>query len=313
MVINIFFTDSRYAEQAKIQVKKGYNIIIYKKFEQAFKNILKEENIKKIGFESKNLTYYQYISYSGISNIKLIPLDNVVEKLRLKKKKQEISKIKKAIEISEKSLKNIYFNLFEKNIREIDFKLLLEQEMIKNGGEDVSFPTIVVSGARSSLIHGAPCRKKIDKSTTIIIDFGVKYSGYCSDKTVTFFNKKSCKQIKNVYNIVKDAKNFAIDSIKHGKKAKDIDMVAREYIDKKGFGKYFTHSLGHGVGIEVHEAPTLSPISEDVLEQGMVFTIEPGVYIEGEFGIRLEDMIYIGETSVEVLTEPAENFDFGDF
>jgi Xaa-Pro aminopeptidase len=109
------------------------------------------------------------------------------------------------------------------------------------------------------------------------------------------------------------AKNFAIEKIRHGVKAKDIDKIARDYIDKKGFGKYFLHSLGHGVGIEVHESPILSPLSEDILEEGMVFTIEPGIYIEGEFGIRLEDMVTIMNGEVNLLTELSENFQFKEF
>ncbi len=308
-----FLTDSRYKEQASKEVKKNYTVKVYRKLEETLRNIVNEEGIVKLGFESKHLTYYQYFFYSRKLGIELLPLDSPVDKLRVKKKKREILRIKKAVEIAETSLQKVIQNLFAKNITEIEFKLLLENEMIKMGATEPSFPTIIASGNRSSLVHGTASHVKIRTDSVIVIDFGAKYKGYCSDKTVTFLNKKSCKEIKDVYTIVKDAKNFAIDRIKQGVKAADIDKIAREHIEKKGYGDFFMHSLGHGVGINVHESPVISSLSDDILESGMVFTVEPGIYINGQFGIRLEDMVLVNDTGVELLTNPAENFDFGEF
>ncbi len=307
-----FLTDSRYKEQANNELNSKYAIKIYKKFEKTLKEIIRKENIRKLGFEDKHLTYYQYITYSQNLDIELLPVGNCVEKLRLHKKKREIDKITKAVDIAEKSLENVIGCMFKPLTKEIEFKILIENEMIKNGASASSFPTIVASGKRSSLVHGTASHEILHVDDTVVIDFGAKYKGYCSDKTVTFVNKKSCKEVKDVYNIVKDAKNFAIDKIKPGVKANKIDKIARDYIAKKGFGKYFQHALGHGVGVDVHEAPTISPLSDDIIEERMVFTVEPGIYIPDKFGIRLEDMVFVNNENAELLTTPAENFIFED-
>ena len=308
-----FLTDSRYDEQVRKEINKKYKIKIYKKIEDSLKEIISEHNIKKLGFESKHLTYYQYFFYSRKLGIELSPLDSPVEKQRIIKKKREISKIKKAVEIAEQSIQETVKYLFQPHIKEIDFKRILENKMLEYGAEAPSFPTIVASGKRSSLVHGMASRKSIKKDSTVIIDFGAKFKGYCSDKTITFLNKKSCKEIKDVYNIVKDAKNFAIEKIKPGIKASDVDKTARDFIRKKGYEQYFKHSLGHGVGLNVHEEPVLSPFSEDIIKSGMVFTIEPGIYIKEKFGVRLEDMILATDSGAELLTTPAENFIFKEF
>jgi len=303
---NYFLTDGRYSEQSKNQIAKDFQILIYKKFENTLKKLIKKDNIKKVGFESKNLTYAQFLKYSKLLGIELEPCIDVVEDGRAKKTPQEFDKIKSAIKVAEKSLTILTNQLFS-GMKEIDFARLLENEMIKNGADSISFPTIVVSGSRSSLVHGTPSDFPIDKSI-ILIDFGALYEGYCSDKTVTYMSKDSDKEKRDIYNIVKDAKNYAIENIKHGVKGKDIDKVARDYIHSKGYGKYFLHSLGHGVGIEVHEEPYLSYQSKSVIKEGMVLTVEPGIYISGYCGVRLEDMVLVKSDGVELLTEPAEKF-----
>ena len=305
---NFFLTDSRYDEQSRNEVKKEYNIVIYKKLKEQLKEIINKEKISKIGFESQHLTYNEYLEFKSFLDIELIPVRNVFENLRNKKKQNEISKIKKAIYIAEKSLENIREKLFDKKITEKEFAFILEYEMIKNGADEKSFPVIVASGVRSSIVHGVASNKKIDTKSLVLIDFGAKYRGYCSDKTVTLIFDKKNSEIKKIFNIVKDAKNFAIDKIKPGEKTKNIDKIARDYISKKGFGKFFMHSLGHGVGIDVHEKPTISPLSEEIIEEKTVFTIEPGIYIQGKFGIRLEDMVYVNKTGAEVLTTLSEDF-----
>ena len=302
------FTDFRYEIQAKEEVNSNVNIVIFNNFFKEFEKVLKSENIKKLGFEASSLTYDFFDNLKKkISNIELLPVNNLIEKFRRKKNNDEISLIKKSIKITERSLKNCAFYLFLKNINitEIEFKLKIEYEMLKNGAEEVSFPIIVLSGKNTSLVHGKPSNINLNK-THFLIDLGCKYSGYCSDKTVSFV-KKNC-ELERVFTIVKDAKNFAIDGLKAGVKAKDIDRIAREYINKKGYGKFFGHSLGHGVGLEVHELPVIGPKSKDIIEDGDVFTIEPGIYIPEIGGIRLEDMVYIKKGYAELLTEPAEDF-----
>jgi len=303
-----FLTDSRYQEQVEYEISKNFKIIIYKKIEDSLMDIIEKEFIENIGFESKNLSYYNVENYKNKLKVEMVPLTDIVEEYRARKKKYEITKIKKAVKIAEKSLKNVK-DYISQNITEKKFAALLEFEMLGNGAEDKAFPTIVASGIRGSIIHGKASNNKISRDSAVLIDFGCVADGYCSDKTVTIIMNKSCNNLKNVYNIVKDAKNFAIENIKPGKYAKDIDKIARDYIEKKGFGKYFLHSLGHGVGLDVHEKPTLSPLSEDILEQGMVITVEPGIYISGEFGVRLEDMVHITENGAEIITTLAEDFE----
>ncbi len=302
-----FLTDSRYQEQVKFEVKKSFKILIYKKVEESLEEIVQRESIDLIGFESKDMSYYDLKKYEEKLKVEFIPLTDIIENFRIRKAKREVSKIKKAIKIAETSLDKIKSKLFT-NISEKKFSALLEFEMICNGAEGISFPTIVASGERSAIIHGIASNRRIDKTSAILIDFGCVYKGYCSDKTVTVITNKHCNNLKNVYNIVKDAKNFAIEAIKPGEKAKNIDKVAREYLREKGYDKYFLHSLGHGVGLEVHEKPTLSPLSEDIIEAGMVVTVEPGIYLSGEFGVRLEDMVYVTDSGAEVLTTKAEDF-----
>ena len=305
----IFLTDSRYKEQAKYEIKKTFEIVIYKKFKESLKELIENNIAKKIGFESKHLTYNEYDELNSfIDNIELIPLKDIVENIRIKKRKSEITKIKKAVKIAENSLKNIMDKIFGNNLTEKEFADLLEYEMKKNGAETNSFPTIVASGERSSVIHGTASNKRLDLSSAVLIDFGAKYQGYCSDKTITLILGKNRNDIKKVFNIVKNAKNYAIDKIRPGITAKKLDKIARDYIEKKGFGKYFAHSLGHGVGLDIHEKPTISYLSEDIIEEDMVFTIEPGIYIEGEFGVRLEDMVYVKKDGAELLTTLSENF-----
>ena len=283
-----FFTDFRYLEQANKEIDRCFKVIIYSDFYKELKKIVKKENIKNIYFES-SINYSDYIN------------------LKKKLKDVELKSIKKSIEITEKALKQVsyFFDLKNFKITEKFIANQFEIEIKKQGAEDVSFPVIVLSGKNSSLVHGKPEDNNLNQN--ILIDAGSRFKGYCSDKTVSIILDKN-SEIKKIFTIVKDAKNFAIEKIKPGIKAKDIDKIAREYIFKKGFGKFFGHSLGHGVGLEVHELPVISPKSKDLLEEGNVITIEPGIYISGKFGIRLEDMVLIKSEGYEVLTKPAENF-----
>ena len=301
-----FFTDFRYKEQSEKQINKEFKIIIYSNFFSSLKKILKKENLKKVGFESSSLKFYEYTKLKKINFIEWYPIENLIENFRKIKKLEEVNLIKRAVEISEFSLKNCLFYLSASTIpiTEKEFALKLEFEMLKNGAEGISFPTITLTGENSSIVHGSPGNFLIKNH--ILIDFGCKYKGYCSDKTVTLTFDN---EMKKIFTIVRDAKNFAIDQIKPGMKAKDIDKIARDFIDKKGFGKFFGHSLGHGIGLEVHEYPVIGPKSKDIIENGNVFTIEPGIYIPKKGGVRLEDIVFINDKEVELLTEKAEEIE----
>jgi Xaa-Pro aminopeptidase len=296
----ILFTDSRYELQCKKEVKDA-EVVIYKKKKEAFDSI---DNMKGsiIGFNSNKVTHYFYrVLKKLLKGKKLKDCGGVVEGLRQIKDIHEINIIKKGITRARKSFKEVLQDLKE-GVSELYLKNKLESLIRTNGCEKESFDTIVVSGRNSALIHGRPTSKKIKKGEFILIDYGVRYDNYCTDETYTVMLGEPDKKQRKIYDIVKKAQSLAISKIKDGISSKYIDNAAREYIKKSGYGNNFMHGLGHGIGIEVHEAPALTRCEDYVLKEGMVITIEPGIYIEDFGGIRIEDMVYITKTGCEKLT-----------
>jgi Xaa-Pro aminopeptidase len=190
----------------------------------------------------------------------------------------------------------------KEGMSETEVALELEFFMRRNGAECLSFDTIAVSGVRSSLPHGEPSDKKIEAGDFLTMDFGCKYLGYCSDMTRTVAIGKVTDEMKKVYGIVQRAQQTALEAINPGKKASDIDKTARDIIKYEGYGNCFGHGTGHGVGLEIHEAPTANPTGETVLKPGMSVTVEPGIYLPGRFGVRIEDLALVTETGYEVLS-----------
>jgi Xaa-Pro aminopeptidase len=214
----------------------------------------------------------------------------------------EIEMIKKAQQITDKTFSYI-LSFIKPGVKELDIACEIEYYMKKNHAQGPAFETIVASGLRSSLPHGRPSKKKLALGDFITLDFGACYDFYCSDMTRTvFLGKPTNKQI-DIYNVVLEAQKIAIDKIKPGLLGKNIDEAARSFIQQKGFGGCFGHSLGHGVGIEIHEFPRLSPKGEAELLPGMVVTVEPGIYIEDYGGIRIEDMVVITSEGCQNLTQ----------
>jgi len=247
---------------------------VYKEFKDV-KNYLEG----KIGIEnSMNIENYKKIC--GDFDIETT---DIIEVSRAVKSKWEVENIEKALEIAEKSLLELEFSGTE-----IELTAQLEYNMRINDSQRPSFETIVATGPRSSLPHGTPTKNKLEYP--ILIDWGAVYNNYSSDTTRTIIETEKQEEI---FNIVLEAQQTAIKSIKPGVKTSEIDNVAREVITEYGYGDAFIHSTGHGVGLEIHEKPSLSKNDEDILEKGMVVTVEPGIYLEGEFGIRIEDMILI--------------------
>ena len=186
---------------------------------------------------------------------------------------------------------------------EKDIALELDYRMARNEAEQVSFSTIVASGVNSSQPHAAPGSRKIRNGDIVMIDYGAVYHGYHSDETCTFIVGRADKKQKEVYSLVKEAHDRALAAVKAGASCKEIDRIARTCLESKDMGKYFTHGTGHGVGLDVHEAPRIADKSEHILEAGMVVTIEPGVYIPDLWGIRIEDMVLVKKNGFEVLTK----------
>src|SRR3989339_948422 len=296
------FTDFRYLEQAKEDVPW---IRIVERKVSLIKTIcrkLTRLNIKKLYVESLYLTFNQYNEIkNNVKGVYIIPTQGIIEKYRKRKTQEEIKKIQTAIDIAEKAYSNIRkkikAGLTEKNLADI-----LEFEIRKQGGEKSSFEIICAAGARASQPHAHATNRKIQSNDAILIDWGVSFQFYNSDLTRISFIDRISPKFKKIYQIVLDAQCFAIDSVKPGRMAKDVDRVARDYITKKGFGKYFGHGLGHGVGLAVHECPTINARSKEILEAGMVFTIEPGVYIPGWGGIRIEDIVLVTPQGCAVLS-----------
>ncbi|MBV6519448.1 MAG: hypothetical protein DCC43_12965 [Candidatus Brocadia sp.] len=296
------FTDFRYVEQAQKDIP--WITVVEKKvsLERTISAKLKRLKIKKLSIEALFLTVHQYHEILGsYGGIHLIPTKGIVEEYRKRKTDQELEKIRTAISIAEKAYnrveKKIGVGLSEKKIADI-----LELEIRNHGGERSAFEIICATGQRASLPHAHPTERIIGEKEAILIDWGACFQFYNSDLTRVRFIDKISPDYKKIYQIVLDAQGFAIDSIKPGRKAKEIDSAARSYIEKKGFAKCFGHGLGHGIGLEVHEGPVINSRSKEVLEENMVFTVEPGIYIPGWGGIRIEDMVLVTPSGCEVLS-----------
>jgi Xaa-Pro aminopeptidase len=297
-----FLTDSRYTTQAREEVS-GFEVVQYKKKIEGLSNLINDLGLRGIGFEGQDLTYQAHKEFAEkVSGGELIPINERVKNIRALKDDGEIELIKRAIDIASKSLRENVRRIMPGN-QEREIALELEFSMRRNGADSIAFDTIVVSGDRSALPHGKPGEKRINRDEFVIVDFGAGYRGYYSDETCTFFCGKPNRRQKEVYQIVKDAHDKAISSVRPGMKAVEIDAVARGWIRDAGYRDYFGHGTGHGVGLAVHENPVIGPESEDIVEEGMVFTIEPGIYIPGWGGVRIEDMVLVTGNGCEVLTD----------
>lgn len=297
-----FITDFRYTEQANEQVK-GFEIMEHKGLiQEEVGKLVDSLNIETIGFEKNHLTYGQYESYKKHLKADFIPADNIIEKIRLIKDSQEINIMKKACKIADDAFEHI-LSYIKPGIKEIDVANELEFFMRKQGATSSSFDMIVASGVRSSLPHGVASEKEIQAGELVTLDFGALYQGYCSDITRTVAVGEINDELREIYDIVLQAQIAGVEGIKPGMSAKEADKLTRDYIEQKGYGKYFGHSTGHGLGLEVHEMPALSYRSEEILKPGMVVTIEPGIYVPNVGGCRIEDDVLITETGAERLTK----------
>ena len=303
---NYLLTDSRYTEQAQKE-SPDFKIITDEPSKKnarilALKKTLVQSKIKMIAFESNHLSYADFKKYSdSFESIEFLPSENIIEQLRMIKDKEEIIKIKKAAQITTESLKDV-FEIIEPGMRELDIASELAYTVRKKGAQKDPFETIVVSGQRSSLPHGKPSEKKIEEGELITIDMGANYQNYNSDITRTIIMGKENQKQKEIFSIVLEAQKAALEFLKPGVSCKEVDSVARDIIVKKGYGEYFGHGLGHGVGLDIHELPRVSFSDDTALLPGMVITIEPGIYLPEVGGVRIEDSVLITEEGYEILT-----------
>ncbi|WP_273319431.1 M24 family metallopeptidase [Vallitalea guaymasensis] len=292
-------TDFRYTEQANKQ-SPDFDIIDYTKIGllKILNDIIDKDNAKTIGFEDETISYKEFITYEkGLKNVKLLPMGDTVEKIRMIKDEEELRCIQKAASIGDLAYEHI-LKFVKPGVTEKEVALEIETCMKKNGAENLSFDTIVASGLNSSKPHAEPSDKKIEEGDFVTLDFGCIYKGYCSDMTRTFVLGKASEKQKEIYNIVLEAQLKAIEAVKAGCVGKDIDKIARDIITDKGYGDNFGHGLGHSVGLFIHEEPRFSYSDENVFTENMVVTVEPGIYVPGFGGVRIEDLVCVTKDGI---------------
>ncbi|MGI5984836.1 MAG: aminopeptidase P family protein [Clostridiales bacterium] len=303
-----FITDSRYIEAAGEKVKDAevLQCTINNKEMDIIKKILSENGIIEVGAQDKSLSYTDYLHLQDVLGVKFIPAHNITVSLREVKERSEVDSIISAQRIAEKAL-DFVLGLIKPGITEKDIAAELEYQMTKGGAESLAFETICVAGPNTSRPHGVPSGYKVKSGDFITMDFGCKINGYCSDMTRTVALGSVTDEMRKVYNTVLEAQLAGISAARAGIIGRDMDKAARELIEKAGYGEYFGHPLGHSVGLLIHEAPNASPKEERPLPEGAVVTCEPGIYIPGKFGVRIEDMLYIMKDGAENLTKAPNN------
>jgi len=297
-----FFTDSRYIEAAEAAIDIA-NVVLIKKDEtmiDCVKTIVKEKNITSIGFEDTVVSFTSHKEWAGILGIDMIPADILINDLRNIKSRADIDKMIKAQRLSEKVLNEV-IPLINTDMTEKDIAAEIIYRSLKNGADDKAFNPIVLSGPNSSKPHGVPGDGKIGNGF-LTIDYGVKLDGWCSDTTRTFCIGKPDEEMVRVYETVLNAQLAGIKAVYAGVNGVDVDKAARSVIEDAGYGEYFGHGFGHSIGLEVHESLKASPMSKDILPAGAVISAEPGIYLPGRYGVRIEDILYITENGSENIT-----------
>ncbi|GAA0443577.1 Xaa-Pro dipeptidase [Lentibacillus halophilus] len=304
-------TDFRYIEQANEQAV-GFTVVKQTNpIHQDIDSQLKQMNVNHLGFEKDHVTYSDYELYQETFMAELSGVSGLVEDLRLIKTEDELNVLKQAANIADHAFDHIR-NYIKPGVKEIDISNELEFFMRQQGADSSSFDIIVASGYRGALPHGVASDKKIQSGELVTMDYGALFQGYCSDITRTVAVGDISADLAAIYDTVLQAQLRGVDGVKPEMTGKQADALTRDYINDQGYGDYFGHSTGHGLGMEVHEAPGLSFRSDKTLEPGMVVTVEPGIYIPDVGGCRIEDDIVITDSGNERLTEaPKERLQVG--
>lgn len=301
-----FITDFRYVEQAKNQAKE---FEIVKHTGDIFKelaNLIEKDQLSNLGFEENYISFKEYMRLKDLMEIELIPVSNLIENLRIIKTPEEISVLKEAALIADKTYEHI-LNFIKAGVTEVEVANELEMHMRSLGATSSSFDIIVASGKRSALQHGVASEKTIETGELVTLDYGALYNGYISDITRTVAVGDVSSQLTEIYDVVLQSQLKGVKEIKAGMTGREADAITRDYITSKGYGDYFGHSTGHGIGLEVHEAPSLSSQSDFVLKKNMAVTVEPGIYLPQIGGCRIEDDIIITETGNNRLTHATKD------
>ncbi len=304
-------TDFRYLEQAAKQCE-GFQII-----DQGSQGLIKTamaqakaEGIKRIGFESDHTNYSTFLAYQEEKDLCFVPTTQVVETMRQIKTPEELKKIEQAEAIGDLAFSQIIPLIqanYNKGLTEQDVALELERIMRKNGAEGTSFDSIVACGSKSSLCHAVPDQTTLDREGFLVMDFGCKFEGYCSDMTRTIMIGEPSEKHLKIYETVRLAQEEALRAIRPGMQGKEVDAVARKVIEEAGYGAYFGHGLGHSLGLDIHENPRFSTLEKQIIEKNMVITVEPGIYIPDFGGVRIEDLIVVTDDGYRNLTQSTKD------
>ena len=303
----VLLVDGRYLTQARVQVQ-GIEVEHCREKIAGLAALLAAGTLQEVGFEAAAVTFDLYTRLKKeVPGQKLKPVVDAVEGLRMYKDEAELALLSRAVDCSHRALNDV-LALLRPGVTEREIAVELEHRMKVLGAEDPSFPTIVAAGARSALPHARPGSRKLHQGDTVIIDYGATVEGYRSDETCTFIIGPATEEIRLGYEVVKEAHDRAIAAIRPGVTCREVDRQARGFIEEQGWGDHFPHGTGHGVGLDVHELPRLSPASDAVLQTGMVVTVEPGVYLPGRWGIRIEDMVLVEDKGGRELTKTSKEY-----
>lgn len=301
--------DSRYTEEAQAQSKNsGLKVIeISTKFTDAVSDICAENGVKSVAFENETISLKEYNTYKEALGCEFTEIDKRLMNLRNVKNEEELDLLRAANDIAEKSFSEL-LNFIKPGKTEKELQAYFDYLMLQNGSDGASFSTILLTGSHTSLPHGVPSDRKIRNGDFVLIDFGATYRGYHSDMTRTFAVGSATDEMKEMYSLVLKAQLAGIDALKAGAKCADVYRAAYDVLEEKQMGKYFRHSLGHGIGLDIHEGYNASPKSSDAYEAGNVTSVEPGIYIPDKFGIRIEDVCIVTEDGCENISKISKDF-----
>lgn len=302
----ILLTDFRYIKQAEEQSPHFKIVRHSRQVFDTLRETCRELGLSSLAFEKDHLTYGQVEKLrEALDGLSTVPVSGLIESLRMVKDEQELAILRKAVAIVDEVFNRIIQEI-RPGLQEREIAVRMETMMRELGASGSAFDIIVASGPRSALPHGVASERVLEKGDLITLDFGAVYQGYCSDLTRTVMLGEPSPKQREIYEIVKEAQQAAVDGIRPGITGREADAIAREKIAAAGYGDYFGHGTGHGIGLDVHESPTVSPFGEQVLAPGMVVTVEPGIYLPEFGGVRIEDDVVVTENGHEVLTQSSK-------
>ena len=303
-----YFTDSRYIESAQNGIQ-GFEVLEMTRqnpYSKLLNDAIADFGVRTLGYEENYMTVAEFMAYEKKLNAQLIPLHSKIAGFRQVKEAYELERMRKAQQITDAAFAEVLTRI-DVGMTEKEVAAELIYCLLKNGGEGLSFDPIVVSGPNTSLPHGVPSDRRLKEGDLVTMDFGVIYQGYCSDMTRTVALGYATEEMRKVYDTVLKAQLAGIEATRAGVKGKEIDAAARQVIVDAGYGDYFGHGYGHSIGMECHEQPSCSPAGETVMEENMVSSAEPGIYLPGKFGVRIEDVVIIKADGCEDITRSPKN------